>query len=197
MDPLWPIPVVAPTCFNGFPCGLWAFKAAGLRASCMGFWADGKEPNQLHDAVHRQLLSNLAQLAGRQAHWGILRRLFKNFLGNGDAKAEWEHVSSLCCASPSFLSSAAVCLVLRADLHWEPGWLWCLMFAFTCTIACSMVWNYIVSCNGVGTHYLAGPVPFWYSLWSWCFWTKLGFFKMLLFHTNRKNTWCTDIDWAQ
>ena len=79
MDPLWPIPVVAPTCFNGFPCGLWAFKAAGLRASCMGFWADGKEPNQLHDAVHRQLLSNLAQLAEdklTEAYWGDFLRIF-------------------------------------------------------------------------------------------------------------------------
>ena len=95
---------------------------------------------------------------------------------------------------PSFVSSAAVCLLLRAELHWEPGWLGCRMFAFTSMVVCSMGWNYMVSCNGVDTHYFAGPVPFWHSLSSCCFWTKLVSFKMLLFHKNRKAASCTDID---
>lgn len=92
----------------------------------MGFWANSKEPNQLHDAVHRELFSNLAQLdqfAGRQATLmeATFEELSERWGCKVDVKAEPENGSSLRYASPSFVSSAAVCLLLRAELHWEPG----------------------------------------------------------------------------
>ena len=147
----------------------WDFgPTAKSQISCMmpftvSSWATW--PNELEDKLAEAAFE---EYSGR---WGCKGRTRACFL-------------SLLC-SPS-LSSAAVCLLLRAELHWEPGWLGCLMFAFTCTFVCSMVRNYIVSCNGVDTRYVAGPVPFWSSFWSCCFCTKLGSFKVLLFHTKRK-----------
>ena len=147
----------------------WDFgPTAKSQISCMmpftvSSWATW--PNELEDKLAEAAFE---EFSGR---WGCKGRTRACFL-------------SLLC-SPS-LSSAAVCLLLRAELHWEPGWLGGLMFAFTCTFLCSMVRNYIVSCNGVDTRYVAGPRPFWSSLWSCCFWTKLGSFKVLLFHTKRK-----------
>ena len=39
-----------------------------------------------------------------------------------------------------------------------------IMMSDVCIHMHDCVFDGVVSCNGVGTHYLAGPVPFWYSL---------------------------------